>query len=163
MAMNNFKFRKAITDDADQLAELSHQLNLFHKDKTKPAANYLHKEWDYFDAYVVETDGEILGFLGGCNLYLFHMGNTRFDIHSLYVKDSARRKGIGRMLFENTILEKYKEGIRKFSVEVSSGNTAAQKFYASLDFQEMPPNDLRYVLGYEKLDQFIKHLENKIS
>jgi ribosomal protein S18 acetylase RimI-like enzyme len=148
-------FRKARPEDAEQLAEMAYELNLFHGEDIRISPDVIRRDWPHIEAYVVEQDGALAGFLSGFDNYQFHTATLRFEIQNLHVREKARRKGIGRILMQGVIKEKYRAGIRKFSLGVMAHNQQARMFYESMGFAQRPVDNLRYVLTGESLEKII--------
>ena len=155
--MEQFVFRRAKIEDANKLAELAYELNLYHGENIKPTAEKFIKDWKYFEAFVIETHGQIIAFTIGYLTYQFHTAILRFEIQNLHVQEEFRGLGVASMLFKNLILAKHKEGVRKFSLGVQVENKIARSFYEKFGFDERPQNQVRYVFGGKKLEEFIKN------
>ncbi len=154
--MKNFVFREAVYADAEQIVELAYELNLYHNDDMRPCLKAIQADWAHFDAYVVSMGDEIVGFLVGYEGYKFHAAQRRYEIQDVYVKESYRRNGVARILFENVIVEKYGEGLTRFGLGVEIDNHSAQHFYKAMGFSACPASGMRYVLTGSDVSAFIK-------
>lgn len=85
------------------------------------------ENWRYF---VAEEDGEILGYCG----FLFVLDEA--EIPNVCVKESARRRGVGRQMMDTLIKEASDLGICRLLLEVRESNIAARTLYKSLGFCE---------------------------
>ncbi len=161
--MSEIHIRKATEADAEQLADLAHELNLFHQDDTRPDPALLSEHHDRFEAYVAESlDGTLVGYVAGYTTFQFHTATPGFEIQNISVKEKRRRVGIGRMLMEAVIWEKYRAGIRKFTLGVENEKLAARAFYQSLGFVERDfGNSKRCYLRDDDLERFMeRHIPN---
>jgi ribosomal protein S18 acetylase RimI-like enzyme len=158
--MNDFIFREAELPDLEAIAKLVYELNLYHDDDFEPCAKTLKRDWGFFEPYVVCSGASVVGFLVGYNGYKFHAATRRFEIQNLYVKETYRHRGVGRMLFENVIKLKYENGIEHFSLAVYIDNKVARSFYEAVGFNACPMQDMRYVLKANALQSFIERVDS---
>lgn len=93
---------------------------------------------------VAEEDGVICGYCG------YYRSFEEADIVNVAVAPSYRRRGIGKAMLEQLLLEGHTQGVRGFTLEVRAGNKAAISLYHSLgfrtegvrkDFYEKPKED----------------------
>ncbi len=77
---------------------------------------------------LVEINGKIIGYV------LFWLLPEGVDIHNLAVRSEYRRRGIGRILLEQVILEALRRSSLRVTLEVRKSNLAAQKLYESAGF-----------------------------
>ncbi len=161
--MSGVRIRKAVPEDAGQLADLAHELNLFHDDDTRPSSVLLRDHWEYFEALVAETaDRRLVGYAAGYGTFQFHTATPGFEIQNIAVGGDFRRTGIGRKLMEGLILEKYAVGIRKFTLGVECVNESARAFYRALGFVERDFGSAkRCYLRDRELDQFLERLKTE--
>lgn len=78
---------------------------------------------------VAEEAGEILGY---CGLW---QSLCEGEIPNVAVKDSFRRRGVGKALLEALFLQGEKRGITAYTLEVRAGNSGAVSLYEKLGFQ----------------------------
>ena len=83
-----------------------------------------------FRYYVAEENGEILGYCG----FLFVLDEA--EIPNVCVKESARRRGVGRKMMETLIKEAANLGMCRLLLEVRESNVGARALYESLGFCE---------------------------
>jgi ribosomal-protein-alanine N-acetyltransferase len=88
---------------------------------------------------VAEQEGEIIGFivisvLSGEGLRV--CGNSLAEIESLAVREDARRRGVGRSLCLQAMLQAQTMGAQSMQLEVRSASVAALALYRSLGFVE---------------------------
>ncbi len=144
--MTSFKVRDATLSDVAVLADLAHELNLFHGDSSRPAPDDLRADWGRYEAYLIEADGRPVGFLAGYDAYQFHKGLARYELQNLYVKEALRGSGAARILLAAVVGRKVRQGIQKFSLAVEADNPAAIAFYEKLGFSRRPTDAIRYAL-----------------
>ena len=78
---------------------------------------------------VAKEDGAIIG----CVVYHNIVGDV--DITNVQVKETFRRRGIGRALMKAAIEKSRSVGGENFTLEVRAGNKAAISLYESLGFK----------------------------
>ena len=159
--MNEIRIRKATADDVDQLADLAHELNLFHQDDTRPDPVLLKKHQDYYEAYVAQVaEGKLVGYAAGYSMFQFHTATPGFEIQNISVAAAHRRAGVGRGLMEKLVMDKHCKGVRKFTLGVEKGNDSALAFYKVLGFIERDFGDSwRCYLRGQELEQFIDRVK----
>ena len=130
----NVKLRVAKKEDCPRLLELVHELALFEKAPEQVTVT-LHEfeeagfgEKPVWKAFVAEANGFIAGFAlyyirystwKGCRMYL----------EDLLITESMRGKGIGKLLFDQLIVEAKELGLNGISWQVLDWNEPAIKFY----------------------------------
>lgn len=139
-------FRSAEQKDAHILAELVYELNKFHNDDIRIDSKKFIEDWHFFEAYVVEDNDQILGFVAGYNTYRFHTATKRFEVQNLYVIENAREKGVAQFLFNELIALKAQQGIKVICLNVLPENMQAKRFYEKQGFVLKPKNFDRYQL-----------------
>ena len=77
---------------------------------------------------LAETEGKVVGYI----LYWLLPGAV--DIHNLAVRGEYRRRGIGRLLLQQVIVEATRHSSSRLTLEVRKSNLAAQKLYDSAGF-----------------------------
>jgi len=156
--MADMHIRKATPEDADQLADLAHELNLFHQDDTRPAPELLRKHQANYEAFVAESvNGKLAGYAAGYNTFQFHTATPGFEIQNMAVAAKFRRKGVGRGLIQRLITEKYNLGVRKFTLGVDNDNVSARAFYKAMGFTERDFGSAkRCYLRDDDLDRFLE-------
>ena len=130
----NVKLRVAKKEDCPRLLELVHELALFEKAPEQVTVTLQEFEEAGFGekpvwkAFVAEADGFIAGFAlyyirystwKGCRMYL----------EDLLITESMRGKGIGKLLFDQLIVEAKELGLNGISWQVLDWNEPAIKFY----------------------------------
>lgn len=101
----------------------------------------------YVKAYIIESDNEIAGYALISLTYSNEAGGIVVIIDELYIDDKYRGKGLGTELLK-FIEEKYSNKVKRYRLEVSNENEAAEKLYRRI--------------GYEVLDykQLVKDIAN---
>jgi [ribosomal protein S18]-alanine N-acetyltransferase len=79
-------------------------------------------------SFLAERQGRIAGYI------LFWVLPGEIDIHNIAVHKEFRRRGLGRSLLENVILEGRNRSLSRITLEVRKSNTVAQKLYESAGF-----------------------------
>jgi len=156
--MEPITLREATPDDAEQLADLAHELNVFHDDPTRPSPEALREHFPHYHAVVAQdTRGRLVGYITGYHTFQFHTGTPGFEVQNIAVTQRCRRTGVGRRLMAALILEHYRQGVRKFTLGVEKQNPDALAFYQSLGFAERDFGETWrcYLIG-EPLEAFIE-------
>jgi ribosomal-protein-alanine N-acetyltransferase len=83
---------------------------------------------EYARSLVAEVNGRIVGYI------LFWLLVDGIDIHNLAVHSEFRRRGIGRLLIEQVVLETRRRRSTRVTLEVRRSNLGAQKLYESMGF-----------------------------
>jgi [ribosomal protein S18]-alanine N-acetyltransferase len=79
-------------------------------------------------SFLAESDGQIAGYI------LFWLLPGEIDIHNIAVHRDFRRRGLGRSLLENVIIEARSRTSSRITLEVRKSNTVAQKLYEAVGF-----------------------------
>jgi ribosomal-protein-alanine N-acetyltransferase len=79
-------------------------------------------------SFLAEIDGQIAGYI------LFWLLPGEIDIHNIAVHRDFRRRGLGRSLLENVIIEARSRASSRITLEVRKSNTVAQKLYEAVGF-----------------------------
>jgi len=131
---NDLNLRIAKKEDCPRLLELVNELALFEKAPEEVTVTLQEFEDAGFGekpvwkAFVAEADGLIVGFAlyyirystwKGCRIYL----------EDLIVTESWRGKGIGKILFDQMILEARELGVSGMTWQVLDWNEPAINFY----------------------------------
>jgi [ribosomal protein S18]-alanine N-acetyltransferase len=75
-----------------------------------------------------EINERIVGYV------LFWLLPDEIDVHNLAVHSEFRRRGIGRLLLQQVVIEARCRSSNRVTLEVRQSNVAAQKLYESLGF-----------------------------
>jgi ribosomal-protein-alanine N-acetyltransferase len=125
-----WELRRASVDDLDALVALEDATfpsdawsrNLMREELTGPYRYYL---------VAVTPDGEIVGYAG----LLAPEGAGEADIQTIAVAESARRRGLGRLLVQTLLAEAKRRGAREAFLEVRADNPGAQQLYRTFGFE----------------------------
>jgi ribosomal-protein-alanine N-acetyltransferase len=79
-------------------------------------------------SFLAESEGRIAGYI------LFWLLPGEIDIHNIAVHKDFRRRGLGRSLLENVIVEARSRASSRITLEVRKSNMVAQKLYESVGF-----------------------------
>lgn len=94
----------------------------------------------YLEGYVVEGDGEILGYSMIAKSFSTEFGKSCIWIEDLYLKDAYRGLGLGRQMLA-FIIEKYDGCL--FRLEAEAENERAIRVYKACGFTELPYLELK--------------------
>ena len=94
---------------------------------------------DYF--LVADYKGLTIGYIVSCR------EDKKLHVHSVAVIEGFRGKGIGRMLFEETIRQARARGIGVIFLEVSTRNDAAIRLYEKMGFRRVGVRENYYADG----------------
>src|SRR6185436_18839953 len=126
--------RRAIKEDCPRLLELITELAVYEKAPNEVTVSLEHFTESGFGknpvwwAFVAEENGIILGFA------LYYIRYSTWKGHAMYLEDilvteSARGKGIGKLLFERLIEEAKEKGFNRIIWQVLDWNEPAINFY----------------------------------
>ncbi len=90
----------------------------------------------WFEGFVVEIAGELVGYALACRAFEAHTGKKRLWLGDLYVQAKARRSGAGRALMAALARHALSLGCDNVYWELWQLNTAGRAFYESLDAVE---------------------------
>lgn len=141
----NPSLRKYKSSDLNALVSLLHDDDLGRtreENQSLSESNYqqalrLIAGSEYFDVYVLELAGEIIGCFQ--IMFLPHIsfkGSTRCQVESVRVKSDWRGRGFGRLMMEHAIDMAKKRDCKIFQLTSNkSRSKQAHKFYESLGMQ----------------------------
>lgn len=156
--MNGVIFREATENDAERLAELALQLNLFHDDKTVTHTKDYINQWEFLDAFVIVQSDVIIGYAAGYPTFHFDCALRGYDIQSVCIDEKYRGAGHAKFLLQNLIKLKHAQGIKRFSLSYHEWNKGAQKCYASVGFKERASNqNSKAILMGDDLENMLSH------
>ena len=104
-------------------------------DESERLAWYESKVNDGYPVIVAESDGQILGY-GGYGNFRFGEGYKHTVEHSIHIKSSYGRKGVGRAILKELIAIATKEGRHVMVGGIDSGNEGSIKLHQELGFRE---------------------------
>nr|WP_296065481.1 ribosomal protein S18-alanine N-acetyltransferase [uncultured Actinoplanes sp.] len=102
--------------------------DLFGAEKWSPAMFWNELAQRHFYLVAIEDD-EVLGYAG--------LAATADEawVQNIAVRRDAQRRGLGRALLEALLDESARRGIKQTLLEVAVDNAAAQRLYATYDFE----------------------------
>ncbi len=132
--MKNVVIRKAVREDCPRLVELVHELALYER-----ASHEVSMTLDDFTecgfganpiwwAFVAEVDGKVEGFALYYIRYSTWKGQ-RMYLEDILVTENMRRKGLGKKLFNQLIIEAKEKKFNGIVCQVLAWNKPALNFY----------------------------------
>lgn len=113
------------TDGVDHVIPISNVEKTF---------NLLMKVSDFAKAYVYEKNNQIAGYILLAFTYSNEAGGIVVWLEEIYVKSDFRSQGIGSELID-FVIEKYKNKVARFRLEITDSNNSARKLYLSKGFK----------------------------
>lgn len=140
----DYQIRPAVLEDAQTIADFQISMALETENKkldpgiVLPAVKRVFEDGDKGKYLVADQNGEVIGSL----LITFEWSDWRnsnlWYIQSVFVKDTARGKGVFKALY-NQVLEEAKQDDAMFvRLYVETENEAAQKVYEKLGMKRLP-------------------------
>ena len=125
--------RKAIRKDCVFIFDLIKELALYERAPEQVTNTVIQLEIDLFDnpicsAIVAEQENEILGFALYYTSYSTWKGRCLY-LEDFYVKESHRKKGIGKLLFDEVIRIAKLQKVKRMDWQVLEWNEPGLKFY----------------------------------
>lgn len=132
--MMNISIRKAVRTDCARILELVRELAVYERAPKEVTVTLDHFEQSGFSsrpvwwAFVAEVEGVVHGFA----LYYIRFSTwkgQRMYLEDFYVTDEMRRKGLGKLLFEQLIKEAERRKLNGIQWQVLEWNEQAINFY----------------------------------
>ncbi len=126
--------RKATTNDFAAILLLIQEFALFQQtpEKVSITLNQMKIDEGLFECFVAEDEQQdIIGFASFYRAYYSWSGKAIY-LDDLYVKESCRKNGAGKILLQQVIELAAKEGCNKVRWQVSKWNSNAIDFYKSM-------------------------------
>ena len=126
--------RIAVKKDCTRLLELVKELAVYEKAQDEVTVSLAHFEESGFGnnpvwwAFVVETEDGIQGFALYYIRYSTWKGQAMY-LEDIIVTETARGKGIGKILFDRLIVEAKEKGFNRIIWQVLEWNEPAINFY----------------------------------
>ena len=130
--------RRAAKEDCSRLLELVKELAIYEKAPNEVTVTLEHFMESGFGnkpvwwAFAAEENGVILGFALYYIRYSTWKGQAMY-LEDILVTESARGKGIGKLLFERLIDEAKEKGLKRIVWQVLDWNEPAINFYKKYD------------------------------
>ena len=131
MGMN---IRRAVKEDCPRLMELVRELAVYEKAPNEVTVSLEHFEESGFGknpvwwAFVADTEDGIQGFALYYIRYSTWKGQAMY-LEDILVTEAARGKGIGKLLFDQLIVEAKEKGFDRMIWQVLEWNEPAINFY----------------------------------
>ena len=146
--------REITRNDRDSFLRLSDE---FYKSEAVlhdiPAA-YLEAAFDelmrskeYASAYMIEWEGEIVGYLLTAKTYSREAGGLVLWLEEMYMRPAYRSKGLGKEAFAFIEALAARENIRRLRLEVEEDNVRARSLYERLGYRPLEYGQMVKELG----------------
>ena len=112
---------------------VEHSIPVSNMEKT---FNLLMEGLDFAKAYVCEKNNKTVGYILLALTYSNEAGGMVVWLDEIYVKPEFRSQGIGSELID-FVIEKYKNKISRFRLEITESNIGAKKLYLSKGFKDL--------------------------
>ncbi len=124
--------RKVEFSHLEGCMKLIHELAEYEKAPHEVELNLAQMQYDFkqksFEAFVALKNHEVVGMALYYPIYSTWKGRS-IHLEDLVVKQSERRKGVGRLLFENVMIEAKAQNAGRLQWQVLDWNTPAIEFY----------------------------------
>lgn len=90
---------------------------------------------NFGNAWLIYSDNEIAGYIILTYIFSFEYGGKIAFVDELFIKESARGKGIGKQAIQFIQEESPKLSLKLLYLEVEDHNESAQKLYIARDFE----------------------------
>jgi GNAT superfamily N-acetyltransferase len=126
--------RKGYEADFEAILEMIKELALFERepDAVINTVERMHEEKDYFQFYVAEIDGKIVGMALYFFVYYTWVGKSLY-LDDLYVKPEYRGVNIGKALLEKIVAVAKEEKCKRMRWQVLDWNSTAIEFYKKMN------------------------------
>jgi GNAT superfamily N-acetyltransferase len=126
--------RKGTEADFEAVLEMIKELALFEKapEAVINSVESMREEKKYFDFFVAEMEGEIVGMALYFFAYYTWVGKSLY-LDDLYVKPAFRGQNIGKALLEKVIEVAKDEKCKRMRWQVLDWNTPAIEFYKKMN------------------------------
>jgi GNAT superfamily N-acetyltransferase len=103
-------------------------------DITKNSFNQFISNENLGKSYLIYNDSEIVGYAIMTFIFSFEYKGKLAFFEELFIHESARGKGIGKLAIDFVKLEAEKANVKMMYLEVENHNKIAQKLYLANDF-----------------------------
>lgn len=131
--------QKATLNDLDALTELFDLYRLFYEQKSdlKGAKEFLQERLmnEESIAFIAYDEHDAVGFTQLFPSFSSVSMQGSWVLNDLYVKESARRRGVAEKLIKTAIDFAEETGAKGILLETAAGNVNAQKLYEKIGFK----------------------------
>ena len=126
--------RKGNEADFEAVLEMIKELALFEKepDAVINSVEKMYEDKEYFQFYIAEIDGKIVGMALYFFAYYTWVGKSLY-LDDLYVKPEYRGMNIGKALLEKIVTVAKEEKCKRMRWQVLDWNTTAIEFYKKMN------------------------------
>ena len=132
----NINLRKAVKNDMPGIHALVCELAEYEKglDKVTTTPESYNADYDdgWFDSFIAESDGEIIGIALYTRMFSTWRGRMLY-LEDFVVKESARGQGVGKKLFEAFLDEAHRQKATLVKWQVLDWNKPGINFYRKYD------------------------------
>lgn len=137
----NLQFKLAVPSDLETLLILMQAYYVydghdFQEAKARHALSQLLTNPLFGLAWLIEADGELVGYIVICFGYSLEFGGRDCFIDELFLDEQYRGKGIGTQAIEHVVVQCRESGVQAVHLEVMPGNRKAIDFYKRVGFIE---------------------------
>lgn len=140
--MTPITIRSAQPNDLQPLHKMIEALAYFHGDLPSLTQQTLEQilfvPAPEMTALVAECGDRLVGYVALFPLFKLHFGGRGLELHHMFVDESSRGQGIGRMLIDASIAQAKSGKYNYLSVGTHPDNTAAQDIYLANGFETSP-------------------------
>lgn len=127
----------ARTSHLIEIQSMIRALSAFHGDDAQVELAQLQEmffgERPVATALIAMLGGKVVGYAGLTWSVVLHDGQQRFDIHHLYVRETARCKGVGRALITAAKAHAIAQGATRLTIGTDPRNATAIAAYRAMD------------------------------
>ena len=111
------------------------------------AFDELMRSKKYASAYMIEWEGEIVGYLLTAKTYSREAGGLVLWLGEMYMRPAYRSKGLGKEAFAFIEALAARENIRRLRLEVEEDNVRARSLYERLGYRPLEYGQMVKELG----------------
>jgi ribosomal protein S18 acetylase RimI-like enzyme len=131
------KVRRARIEDSAAILEMASALNRYEGKPPTPLtaedlARHMFGRRRILTCILAELDGAIVGYAAYQSSFDMETGSSGLYMSDLFVRESARRRGVGRALMEWLAQEALRRGGAWLGWGVMKSNAEAQAFYRAI-------------------------------
>jgi ribosomal protein S18 acetylase RimI-like enzyme len=146
------RIRPAESADARALADLFVEMEKHYDGGADPdpsaiaerIARWLARQPDAIVLIAEDTDGGLLGHLSAAPVFPSGAGRSAMFVKDIFVRGSARGRGIGKKLLRACADEAQSRGAARLELTVDRSNTGASALYARLGAKDTGKSYLRW-------------------